>query len=55
MTPEAAPSNPIVERSTDLTASPEADLGQALRERAEALAGEKTAGFPKTWKCYRPR
>jgi hypothetical protein len=40
MTPEAAPSDPIVERSTDLTGSPEADAGQALRKRAEALAAE---------------
>jgi len=38
MTPEEGLSNPIVERSTDLTGSPEADAGQALRKRAEALA-----------------
>jgi len=41
MTPEDGLSNPIVERSTDLTGSPEADAGQALRKRAEALAGER--------------
>jgi PAS domain S-box-containing protein len=41
MTPEEGLSNPIVERSTDLTGSPEADAGQALRKRAEVLAGER--------------
>ena len=41
MTPEGGLSNPIVERSTDLTGSPEACAGQALRKRAEALAAER--------------
>ena len=46
MTPEESLSNPIVERSTDLTGSPEADAGQALRKRAEALAGERAGERP---------
>ena len=46
MTPEGGPSNPIVQRSTDLTGSPEADSGQALRKRAEALAGERAGEMP---------
>ena len=46
MTPEAAPSDPIVARSTNLTGSPEADAGQALRKRAEALAGERAGEMP---------
>jgi len=46
MTPEEARSNPIVERSTDLTGSPEMDSGQALRRRAEALAGERAGEMP---------
>jgi len=46
MTPEESLSNPIVERSTDLTGSPEADAGQALRKRAEALAGERASEMP---------
>ena len=46
MTPEEGLSNPIVERSTDLTGSPEADAGQALRKRAEALAGERAGEMP---------
>jgi hypothetical protein len=41
MTPEEGLSNPIVERPKDLTASTETDSGQALRKRAEALAGER--------------
>jgi PAS domain-containing protein len=41
MTPEDGLSNPIVERSTDLTGSPETNAGQALRKRAEVLAGER--------------
>ncbi len=46
MTPEGPLSNPIVERSTDLTGSPEADAGQALRNRAEALASERADEMP---------
>ena len=46
MTSEDGLSNPIVERSTDLTGSPEADAGQALRKRAEALAGERAGEMP---------
>ena len=46
MTPEAGLSNPIVERSTDFTGSPETDSGQALRKRAEALAGERAGERP---------
>ena len=40
MTPEEGLSNPIVEHPANLTSSTETDSGQALRERAEALAGE---------------
>ena len=46
MTPEEGLSNPMVERSTDLTGSPEADAGQTLRKRAEALAGETPVEMP---------
>jgi hypothetical protein len=46
MTPEEGLSNPIVERSTDLTGSTETDSGQALRKRAEALAGERASEMP---------
>jgi PAS domain S-box-containing protein len=54
MTPEAAPSDPIVERSTDLTGSPEADAGQALRKRAEALAAEAAGGMPEDLEVLSP-
>jgi len=47
VTPEDARSNPIVERSTDLAGAPEADSGQALRKRAEALARERAGEMPK--------
>ena len=40
MSPKDAPSNPFLGGSADSTSSPEADAGQALRKRAEALAGE---------------
>jgi len=40
MSPKDAPSNPILGGSADSTSSPEADAGQALRKRADALAGE---------------
>ena len=46
MTPEEGLSNPIVERFTDLTGSTETDAGQALRTRAEALAGERAGERP---------
>jgi two-component system, cell cycle sensor histidine kinase and response regulator CckA len=46
MTPEEDPSNPIVDRSPDATGSPEADPRQALRQRAEALAGETAGEMP---------
>ena len=47
-------SNPIVDRSTDLTGSPEADSGQALRKRAEALAGERAGGMPENLEALSP-
>ena len=50
MTPEPAPSNPAVHRSTDSTGSAEADSGKALRERAEALAG----GIPENLEVLSP-
>jgi PAS domain S-box-containing protein len=46
MTPEERRSNPIVERSTALAGSTETDSGQALRKRAEALAGERAGDRP---------
>jgi two-component system cell cycle sensor histidine kinase/response regulator CckA len=46
MTPEKGLTDPIVERSTDLTGSPEADAGQSLRKRAETLAGERAGERP---------
>ena len=46
MTPEEARSNPNAGRSTNSTGSPEADAGQALRKRAEALAAERAGGMP---------
>src|ERR1039458_2121040 len=46
MTPEDGLSDPIVERSTELTGSPETDARQALRKRAEALARERAGGMP---------
>ena len=46
MTPEKTLSNPIVESSTNLTGSTETNSGQALRKRAEALAGERAGERP---------
>ena len=54
MTPEEARSNPIVDRSTDSTGSPEADSGQALRRRAEALAGERAGEMPENLEALSP-
>ena len=54
MSPEVAPSNPIVGRSTDSTGSPEADSGQALRRRAEAIAGERAGGMPENLEVLSP-
>ena len=46
MTPEEAFLKPIVDSSSDLTSSPEAASRQALRRRAEALAGERAGAMP---------
>jgi two-component system, cell cycle sensor histidine kinase and response regulator CckA len=54
MSPEEARSNPIVERSADSTPGPEADSGQALRKRAEALAGESAGGMPEDLEVLSP-
>ena len=54
MTPEEGLSNPIVERFTDLTGSTEADAGQALRKRAEALAGERAGEMPENLEALPP-
>ena len=54
MTPEAAPSNPAIDPSTDSTGSPEADSGQALRRRAEALAGERAGEMPENLELLSP-
>jgi PAS domain S-box-containing protein len=49
MTPEEASSNPAVDPSTDSTGS-----GQALRRRAEALAGEKAGEIPENLEALSP-
>jgi two-component system, chemotaxis family, sensor kinase Cph1 len=54
MTPEEAPSNPAVDRSTDSAGSPAADSGKSLRERAEALAGDKTGGISENLEVLSP-
>src|ERR1041385_4402095 len=54
MTPEEARSNPAVVRSADSTSSAEADSGQALRKRAEALAGERAGGMPESLEALSP-
>jgi two-component system cell cycle sensor histidine kinase/response regulator CckA len=54
MTPEPAPANPIIDRSTDSTAPPEADTRQALRKRAEALADEKAFEMPENLEVLSP-
>src|ERR1043166_8992961 len=54
MTPEEARSNPAVVRSADSTSSAEADSGQALRKRAEALAGERAGGMPENLEVLSP-
>ena len=54
MSPEEAPSNPIVGRSTDSTGSPQGDSGQALRRRAEAIAGERAGGMPEDLEVLSP-
>ncbi|MCC2643507.1 MAG: hypothetical protein K0S45_3920, partial [Nitrospira sp.] len=50
MNPEPAASNPTVDRSTDSTDLSEADQGQALRKRAEALA----IGIPENLELLSP-
>ena len=54
MTSEEAPSNPVVDRSVDSTGSPEADSRQALRKRAEALAGERAGEMPENLQALSP-
>jgi len=54
MTPEEARSNPAVVRSTDSTGSAEAYSAQALRKRAEALAGERAGGMPESLEALSP-
>ena len=54
MIPEEALSNPAVGPSADSTASPEAGSGQALRRRAEALAGERTGEMPENLEVLSP-
>jgi len=54
MTPEDGLPYPIVERSTNSTGSPEMDSGQALRRRAEALAGERTGEMPENVEVLSP-
>ena len=54
MTPEAAPSNPAFDRSTDSADLSEADRGQALRKRAEELAGERAGGMPEDLEVLSP-
>jgi PAS domain S-box-containing protein len=54
MTPKETRSNPAVNPSTDSTGSPEAESGQALRQRAEALAGERAGEAPENLEALAP-
>jgi len=54
MTPEKAASNPAVEPSTDSTGLSEADPGQALRRRAEELAGQPAGGMTEDLEALSP-
>ena len=54
MTPDDARSSPADDPSTDSTASPEADSGQSLRRRAEALAAERAGEMPEDLEARSP-
>jgi PAS domain S-box-containing protein len=54
MTPKKTRSNPAVDPATDSTGSPAADSGQALRQRAEALADEKADEMPENLEALAP-
>src|ERR1039458_9221540 len=54
MTPKEPRSNRPVDPSTDSTGSPEADSGQALRQRAEALTGERSGEMPENLEVLSP-
>jgi PAS domain S-box-containing protein len=54
MTPKETRSNPAAGPSTDSTGSPEADAEQALRQRAEALAGERAGEMPENLEALSP-
>jgi PAS domain S-box-containing protein len=54
MTPKAARPNPAVNPLADSTGSPVADLGQALRRRAETLAGERAGEMPENLEVLSP-
>jgi PAS domain S-box-containing protein len=55
MTPKKTRSNPAVNPATDSTGSPAADSGQALRQRAEALAGERAGELPENLEVLSPQ
>ena len=54
MTPKEPRSNRPVDPSTDSMGSPEADSGQALRQRAEALSGERSGEMPENLEVLSP-
>jgi PAS domain S-box-containing protein len=54
MIPKAARSNPAVNPLADSTGSPVADAGQALRRRAETLAGERAGEMPENLEVLSP-
>ena len=55
MTPRKARSNPAVNPSTDSTGSPAAGSGQALRQQAEALAGQRAGEMPENLEVLSPQ
>jgi hypothetical protein len=54
MTPEDGRSSPADDPSSDSRGSPEADSEQALRRRAEALAGERAGEMPENLEALSP-
>jgi chemotaxis family two-component system sensor kinase Cph1 len=54
MTPKEHRSNPATDLPTGSTSSPEAEPAQALRQRAEALAGERSGEMPENLQTLSP-
>jgi PAS domain S-box-containing protein len=54
VTPDETRSNPADGRALDVTGSPEADSAHALRQRAEALAGERARRVPEDLEARSP-